>query len=53
MVRGKVVQDRAELVEWEQEGIREGKGQNLELARWQQSLTHWLGSQETILAARD
>lgn len=49
-VRGKVVQ---ELVDWVQEGIREGKEQNLELAGWQQSLTHWQGSQEIILAERD
>lgn len=52
VARGKVVQDQRELVECVQEGIRECKGQNLELARWQQSLTHWQGSQETILAER-
>lgn len=52
MAGGKVVQGQADLVEWEQEGIRECQGQNLELARWHQSLTHCQGSQGTILAER-
>lgn len=53
MARGTAVQDQTELVECVQEGIGGAKrGQNLELARWQQSLTPWQGSQETKLADR-
>lgn len=47
MVRGKAAQDQAELVGWVQEEIG-----NLELAGWQQILTHWQGNQGTTLVER-